>query len=101
MLQAVHQISPRGVYVSGSYSSSTGLTVSLMREPGSGDFALEAGALVLADQGVCCIGSRFFVLLLLKFLCADEFDKMGVDNQALLEAMEQQVISIAKAGILW
>eukprot|EP01097_Dermamoeba_algensis_P009000 TRINITY_DN6200_c0_g1_i1.p1 TRINITY_DN6200_c0_g1~~TRINITY_DN6200_c0_g1_i1.p1 ORF type:complete len:798 (-),score=180.44 TRINITY_DN6200_c0_g1_i1:52-2406(-) len=85
MLTAVSNISPRGVYVCGSYSSTSGLTVSLMKEGGSGDFFLEAGALILADQGCCCI---------------DEFDKMGDQYQSLLEAMEQQSISIAKAGIL-
>lgn len=85
MLQAVSSISPRGVYVCGSYSSSSGLTVSLVREGGSGDHILEAGALILGDQGCCCI---------------DEFDKMHQEHQSLLEAMEQQSICIAKAGVV-
>lgn len=84
MLQSVCSISPRGVFVCGSTCSSAGLTVSLTREKGT-DFSLEAGAVVLADQGVCCI---------------DEFDKMTQDHNTLLEAMEQQTISIAKGGVI-
>jgi len=83
MLQAVASIAPRGVYVCGNTTSTAGLTVTLQKDS-SGDYALEAGALILGDQGCCCI---------------DEFDKMGAEHQALLEAMEQQSISIAKAGI--
>eukprot|EP00795_Rhopilema_esculentum_P003026 gene3026-1294_t len=85
MLQAVSNAAPRGVYVCGNNTTTSGLTVTLARESGTGEYALEAGALVLADQGCCCI---------------DEFDKMKSQHQALLEAMEQQSISIAKAGIL-
>ncbi|XP_047207829.1 DNA helicase MCM8 [Girardinichthys multiradiatus] len=85
MLQAVCNVAPRGIYVCGNSTSTTGLTVSLSRDAGTGDYALEAGALVLADQGLCCI---------------DEFDKLGNQQQALLEAMEQQSVSLAKAGIV-
>ncbi|XP_074144000.1 DNA helicase MCM8 isoform X1 [Sminthopsis crassicaudata] len=85
MLQAVCNVAPRGVYVCGNTTTSSGLTVTLSKDSTSGDFALEAGALVLGDQGICGI---------------DEFDKMGNQHQALLEAMEQQSISLAKAGIV-
>ncbi|KAJ9065482.1 DNA replication licensing factor mcm8, variant 2 [Entomophthora muscae] len=86
MLMAAVNLAPRGVYVCASSGiSSSGLTVTLVKEAGSNDFALEAGALVLGDQGCCCI---------------DEFDKMQTEHAALLEAMEQQSISIAKAGIV-
>jgi DNA helicase MCM8 len=85
MLQAAANIVPRGVYVCGNTTTTSGLTVTLSKDGASGDYALEAGALVLGDMGCCCI---------------DEFDKMGSQHQALLEAMEQQSISIAKAGIV-
>mmetsp|Transcript_52299 Transcript_52299/g.59248 ORF Transcript_52299/g.59248 Transcript_52299/m.59248 type:complete len:630 (+) Transcript_52299:89-1978(+) len=83
MLLAASQLAARSVYVGGNTASTTGLTVTLSKEPG-GEYGIEAGALVLADQGVACI---------------DELDKCK-HLDGLLEAMEQQCVSIAKAGVV-
>eukprot|EP00834_Sanchytrium_tribonematis_P004042 NODE_180_length_13923_cov_0.697772.p2 type:complete len:762 gc:universal NODE_180_length_13923_cov_0.697772:10948-13233(+) len=85
-LKYVEKTAPRAVYTTGQGASAVGLTASVMKDPLTGQWGVESGALVLADSGICLI---------------DEFDKMNdVDRTSIHEAMEQQSISISKAGIV-
>ena len=86
LLRYVVKLSPRAIYTSGQSSTAAGLTATAVKDEfGEGRWTLEAGALVLADMGVAAV---------------DEMDKMEKgDRSALHEAMEQQSISVAKAGI--
>ena len=86
MLKYAENTAPRAVYSTGKGASAVGLTASVHKDPITREWTLEGGALVLADKGVCLI---------------DEFDKMNEqDRTSIHEAMEQQSISVSKAGIV-
>ncbi|KAF2835582.1 minichromosome maintenance protein MCM [Patellaria atrata CBS 101060] len=86
VLKYIEKTAHRAVFATGQGASAVGLTASVRRDPMTSEWTLEGGALVLADKGTCLI---------------DEFDKMNdQDRTSIHEAMEQQTISISKAGIV-
>ena len=127
ILKYVEKTATRCVYTTGKGASAVGLTAAVSKDPITGEWTLEGGALVLADRGVCCIECVGFFVPALRVLCTppsptprlntsaslrhppppppstlpSEFDKMtDQDRTSIHEAMEQQSISISKAGIV-